>query len=110
MNKTRTLLRDIIERIDPYDGREQAVIERVLGWIDEGRNLHRIRKPDVPPQHLVSYFVMVDHPRRSMLLVDHIKAGLWLPTGGHVEPGEDPRGTVLREIAEELGARAAMVS
>ncbi|MFE5112552.1 hypothetical protein [Streptomyces sp. NPDC056663] len=25
-----------------------------------------------------------------MLLVAHRKAGLWLPAGGHVEPGEDP--------------------
>ncbi len=110
MNKTRTIIRDIVERIQPFDERERDVVQRVLGWIDEGRELYRIRKPDVPPQHLVSYFVLVDHPRRSLLLVDHIKAGLWLPTGGHVEPGEDPRGTVLREIAEELGSRAATVA
>jgi ADP-ribose pyrophosphatase YjhB (NUDIX family) len=27
---------------------------------------------------------------------------LWLPTGGHVEPGEHPRKTVVRELKEEL--------
>lgn len=38
-----------------------------------------------------------------MLLVDHKNAQLWLPPGGHVEPGEHPRDTVAREIREELG-------
>ncbi|MGH3830639.1 MAG: NUDIX domain-containing protein [Pseudonocardiaceae bacterium] len=34
--------------------------------------------------------------------MDHVKAGLWLFPGGHVDDGEDPRLTVLREAAEEL--------
>jgi 8-oxo-dGTP pyrophosphatase MutT (NUDIX family) len=38
-----------------------------------------------------------------VLLVDHKNARLWLPTGGHVEEGEDPRATVVRELKEELG-------
>ena len=38
-----------------------------------------------------------------MLLVDHRNAQLWLPSGGHVEPGEHPRATVVRELREELG-------
>jgi len=42
----------------------------------------------------------------SVLLVDHRKAGLWLPTGGHVEPGEHPAATVRREVREELGVEA----
>jgi 8-oxo-dGTP pyrophosphatase MutT (NUDIX family) len=40
-------------------------------------------------------------------MVDHIKANLWLPTGGHVEADEDPADTVRRELAEELGLEAA---
>lgn len=27
---------------------------------------------------------------------------MWLPPGGHVEPGEDPWQTVVRECREEL--------
>ena len=45
-----------------------------------------------------------------VLLVDHIKAQLWLPSGGHVEPGEHPAETVVREAKEELGIDAKFVS
>jgi 8-oxo-dGTP pyrophosphatase MutT (NUDIX family) len=58
-------------------------------------------KPAIPPKHLVSYFAVVDVDH--LLLVDHKNARLWLPSGGHVEPGEHPRATVLRELQEELG-------
>jgi 8-oxo-dGTP pyrophosphatase MutT (NUDIX family) len=39
----------------------------------------------------------------TILLVDHKNARLWLPPGGHVEEGEHPRETVVREAREELG-------
>ena len=42
----------------------------------------------------------------GVFLVDHRLAGLWLPAGGHVEPGEDPLDTVRRETREELGIDA----
>ena len=61
----------------------------------------RIQKPATPPKHLISYFALVDN--EHVLLVDHKNAGLWLPNGGHVEPGEHPRATVVRELREELG-------
>jgi 8-oxo-dGTP diphosphatase len=35
-------------------------------------------------------------------------SGLWLPTGGHVEPGEHPLDTVRREAFEELGVSAQL--
>jgi 8-oxo-dGTP diphosphatase len=50
---------------------------------------------------LVSYFAVVDG--QHILLVDHKNARLWLPAGGHVEPGEHPRTTALRELEEEIG-------
>jgi 8-oxo-dGTP diphosphatase len=57
----------------------------------------------------VSYFALVDEQRGKLLLVDHKLAGLWLPSGGHVEPDEDPTATVVRELAEELGLAADFV-
>jgi len=87
--------------IVPFDALERAHRDEALAWIDSGVELCRRAKPATPPKHLVAYFVVVDDGH--MLLVDHRNAQLWLPPGGHVEPGEHPRTTVLRELAEELG-------
>ena len=43
------------------------------------------------------------------LLLRHRKLGLWLPPGGHIEPGETPDEAVLREVLEETGLRASFV-
>jgi 8-oxo-dGTP diphosphatase len=53
--------------------------------------------------------VLVDVGARSCLLVDHRLAELWLPTGGHVEPGKDPAATVARECREEVGFVAPLL-
>jgi 8-oxo-dGTP pyrophosphatase MutT (NUDIX family) len=87
--------------ITPLDELEREHITEVLAWIASGAELCRLAKPATPPKHLVSYSVLVDDGH--LLLVDHRNAQLWLPPGGHVEPGEHPRATVLRELEEELG-------
>lgn len=92
----------LVAAIDPWDDIEAAHQNTVLQWIGSGAPLYRIRKPDVPDMHLVSYFVARDPKTGTLLLVNHCKAGLWLPAGGHVEPGEDPWTTVTREAREEL--------
>jgi 8-oxo-dGTP diphosphatase len=97
----RTAIRAEISAIEPFDALERAHREDALAWIDSGVELCRTRKPATPPKHLVSYFVLVDQDH--VLLVDHLNARLWLPSGGHVEPGEHPRTTVARELREELG-------
>jgi 8-oxo-dGTP diphosphatase len=86
--------------ITPHDALEQAHWCDALAWVESGAPLFRVAKPDVPPKHLVSYFALVADGH--ILLVDHKNAGRWLPTGGHVEPDEDPRCTVIRELKEEL--------
>jgi 8-oxo-dGTP diphosphatase len=100
-NNMRTAIREEISAIEPFDALERAHREDALAWIDSGVELCRTQKPATPPKHLVSYFVLVDQD--YVLLVDHKNARLWLPSGGHVEPGEHPRTTVVRELREELG-------
>lgn len=105
MNAAATLqrqhVRSEIASISPGDMLEQQQQADALAWVDSGVELIRQAKPATPPKHLVSYFAVVDG--EHILLVDHKNAQLWLPAGGHVEPGEHPRETVRRELLEELG-------
>jgi len=87
--------------VTPYDGQEIADQNWMLDWIDSGAPLFRTAKPATPPRHLAVYAALLDQPSRSLMLVDHAKAKAWLSIGGHVDPEEDPRDTVVRELKEE---------
>ncbi|SRR6266540_68479 len=105
----RTQIQNDIKLIKPLDSLEKNHIADALAWIDSGLNIFRIEKPDKPPKHLVSYFVLIDPEHKSLLLGHHIKAQLWLPTGGHVELNEHPKNTVIRESEEELRKQAVFL-
>ncbi len=91
-----------IQNIQPWDDLEKNHIQFVTDWILSGADLCRIQKPNIPNIHLVSYFVLIDFIHMKILLGEHKKANLWLPSGGHVEPDELPLDTVKRECREEL--------
>lgn len=109
LHLTLAIAKDV-ENISPYDEIEQVHQQDVAQWLKRGTNPFRLQKPDIPPKHLVSYFVLVDPERKSILLVDHIKAQLWLPPGGHVELNESPKDAVIREAEEEFGLHAVFLS
>lgn len=100
------IIEEIVQSISAFDEIEQQHIVETLTWIRSGAPLFRVEKPATPPKHLVSYFVLIDEGARKILLVDHKKAQLWLPSGGHVEPEEHPAVAVTRECFEELGITA----
>lgn len=59
--------------------------------------------------HITASVLMLDLPRRQVLLVHHRASGRWLQPGGHFEPGPAAEGSVLlasglREAREEAGA------
>lgn len=93
-------VRDELMAIQPLDELECRHLDDAMAWVDSGAELFRTAKPATPAKHLVSYFAVIDGDH--ILLVHHRNAELWLPTGGHVEPGEHPRATVVRELREEL--------
>jgi len=104
MLRARLAVRAEFAAIDPLDDLERIHLDDALAWLDSGAELFRTAKPATPPKHLVSYVAVVDAD--GLLLVDHKNARLWLPPGGHVESGEHPRATAVRELGEELGLRA----
>ncbi|WP_440216964.1 NUDIX domain-containing protein [Chromobacterium piscinae] len=103
----RAAIRAEVAAIIPLDELEAEHLQASLAWIDSGAELWRREKPATPPEHLSTYFALVDGS--GLLLVDHKNAGLWLPTGGHVDPGEHPRDAVARELWEELGVHSLPV-
>src|SRR5271156_1183414 len=105
----RDRITEIVAAIEPLDELEREHRDSTLEWIRSGTPILRTTKPDIPPKHLISYFALVDEQRGKVLLVDHKLAGLWLPSGCHVEPDEDPHATVIREIAEELNLAADFI-
>lgn len=105
-NDIRSKIHQVVSAISPLDNVEQEHVRLVLDWIESGIEIFRIEKPATPKTHLVSYFVIASPNMDQILLVDHKKAELWLPPGGHVDPGEDPKETIRREAKEELGIEA----
>jgi 8-oxo-dGTP diphosphatase len=102
LDNVRDKILDLVLGMNPHDPLEKQHIHDTAAWITSGKQIFRITKPDNPNKHLVSYFVMFDQDEEKILLVDHKKAELWLPSGGHVEIDEDPTDTVTRECMEEL--------
>jgi 8-oxo-dGTP pyrophosphatase MutT (NUDIX family) len=99
----RDVVHDLVAGVVPLDEREAQDQATTLRWVRSGAPLFRTARPATPDKHLCVYFALLDAARSTVLLVDHVKAGLWLFPGGHVDDGEDPRVTVVREAAEELG-------
>lgn len=98
-------IREEISEIPFPDTQECKEISATLAWIDSGADIYRKASPATPRQHLTACFICTDG--EEILLVDHIKSGLWLPAGAHVEPGEHPRATVQRVIEDEFGISAS---
>lgn len=104
--RARARLTELLAAIVPCDDLAATHRGDALAWVAATDDLWRRAKPATPSPHLVAYFLLVDWAARRVLLCDHRLSGLWLPTGGHVEPLEDPVDTVRRECTEELGVPA----
>jgi 8-oxo-dGTP diphosphatase len=102
----RSEITNVIASIVPYDSLEKTQLHETLSWIQANIEIFRIKKPDVPDKHLVAYFCLCDWQKKKILLTEHKKSGLWLPSCGHVETDEHPKTTAIREAAEELGISA----
>lgn len=98
----REEIKSIIQWIQPCDDIEQEHILDAVAWIDGGADLFRIKKHATPEKHLVSYAVVLDSEAKKILLFNHKKSWLILPSGGHVDVDELPHHWARRELKEEL--------
>lgn len=103
---TAATVTGLVECLAPFDALEVEHRRKSLSWLASTNDVFRRERPATPAPHLVSYFLLLDQAQRRILLVEHRLAGLWLPSGGHVEPGEHPAETARREAREELGVEA----
>jgi len=69
----------------------------------QGQN--KLVKKEGATNHISTFFLPISIKDRSIYLVDHIKAKIWIPPGGHIEIDELPIETVRREFWEELNHR-----
>lgn len=60
--------------------------------------------------HYTATGLVVNKDRTRVLVVYHKKLQLWLPAGGHVDEGELPHQAAIREVFEETGIQAQIIS
>ncbi len=106
MKDIKLVIQELISSISSYDSLEKGDIDFACSWISSGAPIFRLDGAAYPDPHLIVYFVVLDLDQQKILLTDHKKAQLWIPTGGHVEVNEHPMQTVKREVKEELGLEA----
>lgn len=78
---------------------DKNVTPRFIDRLKQGK----YTRDENPSDHFCSFFLPIDLQNKSIYLVDHIKAGSWIPPGGHIDLHESPVATVVREFKEELG-------
>lgn len=61
-------------------------------------------------KHFTVTGYVVNLQRTKLLVIKHKKLGKWLPPGGHLEENEVPHLGVLREVLEETGVIAELLS
>ena len=98
----KNILKTEIQKLVNSKQVNKAALEKMLTQLDKEENLTR---PQNPQDHFCAFFLPIHKKSKSIYLGDHIKAGSWIPPGGHIELNEHPIETVIREFQEELKYR-----
>jgi len=91
----------VLDTWDAPDAGQDALRKDYLAYLAEHSD--GMWKP-CATGHITAGTLVVDPPRKRVLLTLHAKLGMWLQMGGHCEPEDTTvAGTALREGAEESG-------
>lgn len=63
----------------------------------------KLTRNENPLSHFATYVFPFNPKTQEVFLVHHKKANSWIAPGGHIDPGEIPIETFVREAKEELG-------
>jgi 8-oxo-dGTP pyrophosphatase MutT (NUDIX family) len=83
--------------------KEGRVTGRVAREVKNRLEGGRLIQSDNLEDHMCAFFVPVHLESQSVFIGHHVKADMWIPPGGHIEPEEMLEDTVRREFEEELG-------
>lgn len=76
----------------------KTILQRALNRIAHGKP----SREENTDTHFCSFFLPFDPISKKMFLGHHKKADDWIPPGGHIDQGETPLETTIREFQEEL--------
>ncbi len=70
-----------------------------INRINEGK----VSRDENPASHMCVYFAAFDKRAKQVFIGKHIKSGLWLFNGGHLDKNEGIEHALYREMNEEWG-------
>lgn len=86
---------------------DKAVSEEVALIFKERLKDKALTRDENSESHFCAYFAACDYKNKQLFIGHHIKSGLWLFNGGHIDKDETLLETVSREIGEEWGLDAS---
>ena len=98
LNHIRVNLKRFSRRTQVNNGLKEAAVAITIVDIQRDPNIHGI-----PFSESLTGHAAIILTRRAINLRNH--AGQWALPGGHMEAGESPEETVLRELEEEVGLK-----
>ena len=79
---------------------DQIILQKFLTRISSDKPFFKSQNAK---DHFGSFLLPIHKKTRQTYVGHHIKAGIWLPPGGHIEENESPEQAMRREFQEELG-------
>lgn len=95
----KNILRTEILKLKNLKHVDKQVLAKHLEFLE---NEEFFTRPQNPFHHFGVFFLPINVSTKSIYLGNHIKAGGWIPPGGHLEEKEAPRFAAIRECQEEL--------